>query len=429
MLDSSLFLDIHFHLAAASIAEAANGGSNIAAKISTGFWDQIFSMGLFGRISLAGWTIAGIGVIYKGYYYLEDIRKNTLDIDKVVGSLMALLLTILILQNNGLAMNAVKGMREFGRSINETVMKGIAADLASLQANRSLNAVNSSQPFFQTFKDSLKTCAPQAQANCYQTAVAKLQANVATLNPPDPEVSRAVNEIVTTYNDIANSQIATGSAPASTTINSTTPTPSTGLSWDSFNSTATDITKSVMDAPSRLVEGIIIMLLTAITICFYLALELTLILLGLTFPINIALSLFDSAPIKSWFGNYWLLINAKLCFCIIVGIISYLQLWVQTNSNNVFLSFLLIVIGLLMAFYAPLVTLFYVQGSALALAGAINSMGTSPFRGMAGGIKGAAGKVAGGAAGQFMGGVMKGAGVGKMGQRMGQKLGQKLSRK
>ena len=424
MLDSSLFLDIHFHLAAASIAEAANGGSTIAAKISTGFWDQIFSMGLFGRISLAAWTIAGIGVIYKGYYYLEDIRKNTLDIDKVVGSLMALILTILMLQNNGLAMNAVKGMRELGRSINETVMTGIAADLATLQSTRALNTVNSSQPFFQTFRDSLKTCAPQARASCYQTAVAQLQANVATLNPPDPEVNRVVNEITTTYNSIANSQIAANTASASTTINPALPN-SGSSSWDSFQSAAANIADNVTNAPAKLVEGIIIMLLTALTICFYLALELTLILLGLTFPINIALSLFDSGPIKSWFGNYWLLINAKLCFCIIIGIISYLQLWVQTNSDNAFLSLLLIVIGLLMAFYAPILTFFYVQGSALALAGAMNSIGTAPIRGVAGGIKSAAGKVGGAAAGQFVGGLMRGAGVG----RMGQKLGQKLSRK
>ncbi len=420
MLESSLFLDINFHLAAANIMEAANSGSDIAAKLSKGFWDEIFSMGLFGRIAGAAWTIAGIGVIYKGYYYLQDIGKNTLDIDKVVGSLMALLLTVLMLQNNGLAMNTVKGMREFGRSINETVMAGIAADLASLQSTRALNTVNSSQPFFSTFRDSLKTCAPQAQANCYQRAVAQLQADVATLNPPDPEVNRVVNKIVQTYNDIANSQIASGTTPANTTINPVGST-ATPLSWDSFKSTAIGAVDSVVNAPANLVEGIIIMLLTALTMCFYLALELTLILLGLTFPINIALSLFDSAPLKNWFGNFWLLINAKLCFCIIVGIISYLQLWVQTNSNNIFLSMLLIIIGLLMAFYAPIITIFYVQGSALALAGAINSMSTAPVRGVAGGLKSVAGK----SAGAFMGGLLKGVGVGSMGKKLGQKLARK----
>jgi hypothetical protein len=425
MLEPSLFLDVHFHLAAANIMEAADSGSNLAAKISTGFWDQIFSMGLFGRISGAAWTIAGIGVIYKGYYYLQDVGKDTLDIDKVVGSLMALLLTILMLQNNGLAMNTVKGMRNLGRSINETVMTGITADLGSLQANRALNTVNSSQPFF---NDSLKTCAPQAQANCYQRAVSKLQADVATLNPPDPEVNRVVNEIVQTFNNVANSQIAASVAPASTTINPVAPN-STPLSWDLFVSAGKDAVNGIMNAPSNLVESIIGMILTALTMCFYLALELTLILFGLTFPINIALSLFDSAPLKSWFGNFWLLINAKLCFCIIVGIISYLQLWVQTNSSNIFLSMLLIVIELLMAFYAPIVTLFYVQGSALALAGAMNAMPGSAVGGAAKGVGGAVGKVAGGAAGAFMGGAMKGAGVGKMGQNFGKRIAQKLSRK
>lgn len=82
---------------------------------------------------------------------------------------------------------------------------------------------------------------------------------------------------------------------------------------------------------------------------------------------------------------------------------------------------LLIIIGLLMAFYAPVLTFFYVQGSALALAGAMNSMSTAPIRGVAGGLKGAAGR----AAGTFMGGVMKGAGVGGMGKSLGQKLARK----
>jgi hypothetical protein len=430
MLDSSLFLDAHFHLAAANIMEATKGGSDIAARLSTGFWEQIFSMGLFGRITIAAQTIAGIGVIYKGYYYLQDVGKNTLDIDKVVGSLIALLLTILMTQNNGLAMNAVRGMRNFGNSINTTVMTGITADLASLQSTRALNTVNSSQPFFQTFKDDLKTCAPKAQANCYQTAVAKLQTGVATLNPPDPEVNRAVNEIAETYNNIASSRIASGAAPAGTTIN---PVGSTAAPDQSFlewaGSVATKAADSVINAPANIAEGLIIMLLTALTMCFYLALELTLILLGLTLPIHIALSLFDPAPLKTWFGNYWLLINAKLCFCIIVGIISYLQLWVQTNSNNAFLSMLLIIIGLLMAFYAPVLTFFYVQGSALALAGAMNAIPGNAIGGAAKGVGRAAGKGIGSAAGAFMGGAMKGAGVGKMGQNFGKKVAQKLGRK
>jgi hypothetical protein len=429
MLEPSLFLDVHFHLAAASITEATTSGSSIAEGLSKGFWDQIFTMGLFGRIALAAWTIAGIGVIYKGYYYLQDVGKNTLDIDKVVGTLMAILLTILMLSNSGsLAMTTVRGMRNFGNSINTTVMTGLTADLASLQANRNLATVNSAQPFLSKFKASLSTCAPQAQAQCYQNAVSKLQADVATLNPPDPEVTRVVNKIVQDFNSVASSQIASNTAPASTTINTTAPVPATSL-WDGFTSGVNSAIDGIANLPSNLAEAIIGMILTALTMCFYLALELTLILFGLTFPINIALSLFDSAPLKSWFGNIWLLINAKLCFCIIIGIISYLQLWVQTNSSNVFLSMLLIVIELLMAFYAPIVTFFYVQGSALALAGAMNAMPGSVVGGAAKGVGGAVGKVAGGAAGAFMGGAMKGSGVGKMGQNFGKRVAQKLSRK
>lgn len=427
MLDSSLFLDAHFHLAAANIVQATKGGSDIAAQISTGFWDQIFSMGLFGRIAIAAQTIAGIGVIYKGYYYLQDVSKNALDIEKVVGTLMALLLTILMTQNNGLAMNAVKGMRNFGNSINTSVMNGITGDLATLQSTRSLDTVNASQPFFKTFKDDMKTCAPKAQAACYQAAVANLQTNVATLSPPDPKVNDAVNKIVETFNGIASSAISSGTAPAGTTINSTVPIDRSLL--EQAEATVGGAIDGVTNFASNTAEGLIIMLLTALTICFYLALELTLILLGLTLPIHIALSLFDPAPIKTWLGNYWLLVNAKLCFCIIVGIISYLQLWVQTSSTNSFMSILSIIIGLLMAFYSPALTFFYVQGSALALAGAMNAIPGNAIGGAAKGVIGAAGKGVGSAASAFMGGAMKGAGVGKMGQNFGKKVAQKLGRK
>ena len=58
---------------------------------------------------------------------------------------------------------------------------------------------------------------------------------------------------------------------------------------------------------------------------------------------------------------------------------------------------LLIVIGLLMAFYAPILTFFYVQGSSLALAGAMNAMGSVANKG----IKGGASKAGGAAAGAF----------------------------
>jgi hypothetical protein len=93
------------------------------------------------------------------------------------------------------------------------------------------------------------------------------------------------------------------------------------------------------------------------------------LLFGLTFPINVALSLFDPAPLKSWFGNFWTLVNAKFCFSIITGIIVYLQLWMETNNGNIGIF----VIQILLAIFAPVATFFYCQGSALALAGAMNS--------------------------------------------------------
>jgi hypothetical protein len=420
MLDTSLFLDLHFHLAAANIVEGAQTGSDISASFANDFWSNVFQMGLYGRIVVAAKTIAGIGVIYRGYYYLQDASKNCLDIEKVVGSLFTLLITILILTNMSLSMNIVLGMRNFGNSINDTLMSGITGDLATLQATRSLSGLSVAQPYFDTFKSSMKICAPKAEAACYQQAVAQLRADVSTINPPDSKVDRVVNKIIDEFNRVAQAQINSNTAPTSTAMNTSIVDRRNAL--QTASTTVLGWVDNVTNVVNNTIEGIISLILTVIAIGFYFALELTLIMFGLTFPINVALSLFDPAPIKSWLGNFWLLVNAKICFCIIVGIISYLQLWMQTSSNNPLSSLLLIMTGLLMAFYAPVITFFYVQGSALALAGAMNAIPGSVVGGAARGVGGAVGKVASGAAGAFMGGAMKGAGVGKMGQNFGRKL-------
>jgi hypothetical protein len=413
------FFELQFHLAAANIIEGAQGGSNISASFANDFWSQIFKMGLYGRIVQAGLSIATIGLVYRGYHYLQDVSKNVLDIEKVVGTLITFLLTVLMLTRMDLSMNTVLAMRNIGNNINTQVMQGIGGDLAMLQANRSLATVSASQPYFVKFQEQMKTCAPKAQAQCYQNAVTQLQTSVSTLNPPDSKVNAVVTEIVDNFNKVATAQIASGTAASSTTINPAAPNQSN--LWQNLGSTLSGAADAIVKLPANAVEAIISMILTVIAIGFYFALELTLILFGLTFPINIALSLFDYAPLKNWLGNFWLLINAKLCFCIIVGIISYLQLWVQTNSNNALSSILLMLTGLLMAVYAPVITFFYVQGSALALAGAMNAIPGN----LAGGVAKGVGKVGGKVGGSFMGGLMKGVGVRKLGKKLGKRLAAK----
>lgn len=402
-----LFLDPHI-LAAANFNQAAATGSALATNFAKEFWSNVFQMGIFGRIAQVSLTIAGIGVIYRGYYFLLDIKAKTLDAEKVVGLLMVFILVILMLWNSGqLAMYTVLGMRNFTNSISDTVMQGISFDFNKLQATRSLNGTNLAQPFFIKFEDELKKCAPAAQTACFQQALDNLKQSVAANSEQDPVVNAKIAEIQTDLNNAA------GGQPTSNSSNSGTANPATPASgtsdgtigekakWDILGKVGDSI-KSMGSAISNAFENLIQLIFTCLAIAFYLALELTLLIFGFTFPINVALSLFDPAPIKNWLGNFWLLVNAKLCFAIIVGIIVYLNLWAQSQTGLASLG--IFTIGILMAVFAPVLTFFYCQGSALALAGAMNSMGSAPIKGVA--------SAGGKALGQFGSGIAKGAGAG-----------------
>lgn len=427
-----LLIDPHL-IAAANFSQSAATGSSLATSFAQEFWSNIFKMGIFGRVAQVSLTIAGIGVIYRGYYFLQEIKDKTLDAEKVVSFLMVLALVMLMLSNSGsLAMTTVTGMRNFSNSVSDKIMAGISFDFKKLQATRSLNGTNLAQPYFIKFEDELKKCAPAAKTACFQTALDNLKQSVATNPEQDPVVNAKINEIQTDLNNAAGGQQAGNPANSGTSnpaaLASGTPdgTIDERAKWDIIGKVGDSI-KSMGSAISNAFESLIQLIFTCLAIAFYLGLELTLLVFGFTFPINIALSLFDPAPLKNWFGNVWLLVNAKLCFAILVGIIVYLNLWAQSQTGLASLG--LFTIGILMAIYAPVLTFFYVQGSALALAGAMNAIPGSAIGGAARGVGGAVGKVAGGAAGAFMGGAMRGAGINKMGQNAGRKLRQKLTGK
>jgi hypothetical protein len=417
-----LLLDPHL-LAAANFSQAAATGSALATNFAKEFWSNVFQMGIFGRVAQVSLTIAGIGVIYRGYYFFLEIKAKTLDAEKVVGFLMVLILVLLMLWNSGqLAMYTVLGMRNFTNSISDTVMQGISFDFSKLQATRSLNGTNLAQSYFVKFEDELKKCAPAAQTACFQQALNNLKQSVAANPEQDPVVNAKIAEIQIDLNNAAGIQPASNSA----TSGSNTTTPPSGTSdgtidekakWDIIGKVGDSI-KSMGSAISNAFESLIQLVFTCLAIAFYIALELTLLVFGFTFPINIALSLFDPAPIKNWFGNFWLLVNAKLCFAIIVGIIVYLNLWAQSQTGLASLG--IFTIGILMAIYAPFLTFFYCQGSALALAGAMNSLTSAPARGAAKGAASTGGRAAGKLGSSLLRGV--GMGMGKRGKAQGRKI-------
>jgi hypothetical protein len=426
------FFNLDFNLiAAANIAAAAEDGSNLASTFASDFWSNIFQMGLFGRVAKAAWTIAGIGVIYKGYHLFQDLSKNVLDLNKLIGSILSIIIVLVMLDRNGqYSMYAVIGLRNFTGGLSDTLMAGISADFQIMEAGRGSNTAAGGdvelqtkiRPSLQTFKDELNRCrtAITKDPSCISNAFVNLENDIADLNlPSSPSVTELSNKINKLKTDAVTAQAAAANDPKAA---------------KGFFDGAKAFVGAVVD-PGNALQQIILLLLTGLAIAFYFAIELSMLIFGLTFPINLALSLFDPAPLKSWIGNFWSLINAKLCFSIIVGIIVYLQLWMKSSSNG-FAQIGLFVIEFLLAIFAPVATFFYCQGSALALAGALNSAMSAPIRGVAGGAGKALGAIGGGASKSFGAGVasrtskiasrnLKQAGA-KMGDRIGAQLAKKI---
>ena len=177
-------------------------------------------MGIFGRVAQVSLIIAGIGVIYRGYYFMLEIKDKSLDTEKVVNFIMVFILVLLMLWNSGqLAMYTVLGMRNFTNSISDTVMQGISFDFEKLQATRSLNGTNLAQSSFVKFEDELKKCAPAAKTACFQQALDNLKQSVAANPEQDPVVNAKIAEIQTDLNNAAGGQQTSNSSTSGTSNN------------------------------------------------------------------------------------------------------------------------------------------------------------------------------------------------------------------
>jgi hypothetical protein len=403
MLDllSSGFLDIHLAAASSNIANSAQAGSDFATNMAKDFWSNIFQMGLFGRVAQAAMAIAAVGTIYKASILVKELNSNALEPTKLVSSLLSIVFVLVMLWYSGAnSMSAVMATRNYSNGISDQVMVGIASDFQSLSATRNLEQDLKTEPIFTEFKSAINGCANKLKTKCFLNAVADLKQKLNAEGVTDPKIIAKVNQIEVD----AQAEYDKHNAPDTAT------TADPPEEKNIFQRTAD--TLSLISNPGNAVQHIIEILLTGLAIAFFFSVEIAMLLFGLTFPINLALSLFDPAPLKSWFGNFWTLVNAKLCFSIITGIVVYLQLWMETRGGNIGLF----VIELMLAIFAPVATFFYCQGSALALAGAMNSMASAP-------VKGAVGAATGGAS-KFLGGAAKGAGItpGQAGSRLGRRM-------
>jgi hypothetical protein len=390
MLLEVLNLDIPFIAAGtADIAGATKDASTIALGFARDFWSHIFLSGLFGRICLAVQPILGAGVIYKGWQIIEDISSsNKFEPSKLISSILSLLFVYIMLKSSGqIASASVLGLRNYTNNVSDVLLAGVSADFKAFAPATALAGKINSKPILQAFQRELRTCAGAKanSPNCVSTAITNLEialGNQGITAANDPELFTRITEL--------KNEALIAEANTATTI-----------ADKNLIEQALDVVSNFTDI-GNLFQHLVEVLLAGVAFAFFLSIEITLLLFGLIFPVNLTLSLFDPAPLKSWIGNFWTLVNAKLCFSIITGIIVQLQAWMETKNGNVGLF----VIELLLAVFAPVATFFYCQSSALALAGALNSMASAPFRG-------AGAAVSGGAKGftrGFVGGSIRGLG-------------------
>jgi hypothetical protein len=370
-------IDLNYQLfLTADIAGATDNAVKASQGLSNEFWNKIFQGGLFGQISNTAQIIAGLGFLYRGYQILQEAQGK---IDhrhelwrSVISSLVVLgLISTMFAQNGALSKNGVLALKNYTDKFSERMMTGIANDREFNQMRSASSGKLKSQPIFQTFNHEAQLCVNSAtKPACFQKAVDKLNDEVRNQGITDPEIRTAVANI--------NAEAAKGITPV--TPSTPAPPPADKNWWDNI----LDIGKKITDFASDMASNLIALILQGMAIGFFLAIDITMLLIGLTFPINLGLSLYDNGEsLKTWLGNFWTLANAKICFSIVTGIIVYLQIWSESGAAGIVGGFGLFVIELLMAIFVPAITYYYCQGTALAMSSAMNSMSAGAVKGTA----------------------------------------------
>jgi hypothetical protein len=364
-----LTLDPHL-LAAAELVDSVRQGTNTANLLANGFWSEIFKGGIFGRVVDAAKIIALFGICYRGWQMVNEYQNNNFDVKKLIMALVGLLLTWSLLAQNGAnAMYLVNAARNLSGNISDRVLNGLAHDFDTKGLKANVDEKLAALQPFQDFDKALKSCAPMTAdpamaAVCNFRAVVQLKASLQKAGVKDADTLNKVNAMEQQARD--NVAKAQGNQPVD----------DRGFLEQAGSAIAHYIN------PVNWVYDFVSTLLMGFTIMFFFAIDLAMILFGFLFPINLALSFFSGDPLKSWISNFWTLGNAKICYAIITGIITYFRIWGEKSGGTG--AFGAFVVELLLAVAAPFITFFYCQGSALALAGAINSVGYAPARAVGG---------------------------------------------
>jgi hypothetical protein len=398
------------YFVAATTSSAANGGiasaaasaAKDAAESTNAMWAVMYnSSGIFGRIADFGIKLAFIFLLWRGYKLYEEYSlNNEMQPWHLVQKLMMPLLFIILLSQSGgpakKASYALRGLTQgFGISIIQNVGADMQADSAAAQATGITSApldpnANSAtgQAAVKQFLVTLNQCrlvtnttnaqgGQSAQLTCASTAAAALAEAINAGQVTDPAIVQ--------YSQAMTQQI--GQQLAAANGAGVSGTNAGGNALDGIFKTATDVAGAISDpaaAFAKMGDELISLVLKCITIMFYWALELAAILMFYLLPMALAMGVADEKAVVDWFSQFWALLNAKICFAIVLALIATIAARVPFGY----------VLAMLSAIFAPFITFIFAKGSMIAVA---EGLATAPIKaGMsaAGGVAGGIGKAA-----------------------------------
>jgi hypothetical protein len=292
--------------------------------------------------------LAFIFLCWRCYQIFQEYSKN-LDHVGLIQSLFFPLACIMLLSQSGApAKHLSYALRDFSSGFGVQIMQAVGSDASAdaakakakdqgLIANR---IVNELQQKFNQCRLEPSDGATRGPTLCQNVVLSETVRQIKKENLNDPILLKYVQDLL---NDNVQKLKAEGGS---------------GNSFDLLN--------ALKGGLPGLAEQLITSILNAVTIGFYWAIELTMILLFYLLPIALAMGVLDSKAIFDWFAQFWGLCNAKICYAIVVSLITYISTLLQGIG---------FVIPLLMAFFAPAVTFMFAKGSVLAMAEGMSQVG------------------------------------------------------
>jgi len=343
---------------AGNISTLAASSAKTALDATNQFWIKMYNgSGIFGELSKFCMGLAVLFLLWKIYQLYEEYREQP-DYTKIINSLLLPLIVFCMLYNSGaMAKGFTQNLRtlssDFG--IDMISRSGNDAFIDSTKANMPPGMKSST--IFKDLTIDLDKCRIDANPGvCGTLAASKMIQKLNAMNPPADPVAKAYALDLQTK-IVAKMQAANGAQ-------------NSGINWDSVMG----IFSKGLPSFGDIGEQIVIVLLNAVVVGFYWAMELATLIAFYLFPTALAMAVMDKKAVVDWFTSFWAVCNAKICFALVLALIGQVATAMEGAS---------FVIELLGAIFAPTISFMMAKGSALAMAEGFQGAGSGAVMGVA----------------------------------------------